>query len=224
MYNTDIPTRAELPTSKQLLRSTAVAAVVATGLLVTVVLPAEYGVDPTGIGRVLDLTEMGEIKTQLAAEAEADRQATEGGASPAPALPAPPEQRSSLIGAFAARVLGMQAMAQSLPAQPAQGEETRVVLRPNQGLEVKLRMREGARATYSWTSTGPVNYDMHGEPPNPGRNSTHSYKTGRSVTSDSGELRAAFAGTHGWFFRNRSNADITVDLRTGGDYQGIIRP
>ena len=35
-------------------------------LLVTMVLPAEYGIDPTGVGRVLGLTEMGEIKQQLA--------------------------------------------------------------------------------------------------------------------------------------------------------------
>ena len=73
MYNTDMPSRAELPTSAQLLRSTLIAAGVATALLVTVVLPAEYGIDPTGVGRVLGLAEMGEIKTQLHAEADADR-------------------------------------------------------------------------------------------------------------------------------------------------------
>ena len=48
MYNSDLPTRAELPTSAQLVRSTLVAAGVAAVLLVTVVLPAEYGIDPTG--------------------------------------------------------------------------------------------------------------------------------------------------------------------------------
>ena len=221
MYNTDLPTRAELPSSKQLVRSTAIAAAVAAGLLVTVVLPSEYGVDPTGVGRALGLTEMGEIKAQLAAEAEADRQAGEG-ASAAPS----PDRRSGLsgLGAFAARVLSIQAAAQTLPVQARAPEETTLTLQPNQGLEVKLRMQEGARATYSWTSTGPVNYDMHGEPPNLGRNSTHSYKAARSVTSDSGELRAAFAGTHGWFFRNRPNQNVTVTLRTSGDYQGVIRP
>ncbi len=41
-------------------------------LLVCVVLPAEYGIDPTGVGRVLGLTQMGEIKTRLAKEAAAD--------------------------------------------------------------------------------------------------------------------------------------------------------
>jgi hypothetical protein len=39
-------------------------------LLVTCVLPAEYGIDPTGVGRVLGLTQMGEVKMMLAEEAE----------------------------------------------------------------------------------------------------------------------------------------------------------
>jgi hypothetical protein len=63
MYNTDLPTRAELPSSRQLLRSTAIAFVVAGALLTTTVLPAEYGIDPTGIGGALGLTQMGQIKS-----------------------------------------------------------------------------------------------------------------------------------------------------------------
>ena len=78
MYNTDLPKRADLPTTGKLLRSTALAALIAGGLLVTTVLPAEYGIDPTGIGRALGLTPMGEIKMSLAAEARAEeRVATE---------------------------------------------------------------------------------------------------------------------------------------------------
>ena len=72
MYNTDIPNRAELPSTRQLLRSTIIAVVAAAVILITVVLPAEYGVDPTGAGRAMGLTEMGQIKTQLAEEAERD--------------------------------------------------------------------------------------------------------------------------------------------------------
>ena len=73
MYNSDMPTRAELPSSRQLLRSTAIAAAAAAALLVTVVLPAEYAIDPTGVGSLLGLTTMGEVKGQLAREAEVDR-------------------------------------------------------------------------------------------------------------------------------------------------------
>lgn len=93
MYNTDIPSRAELPSSAQLLRSTLFAATTATALLVTTVLPAEYGIDPTGIGRVLGLTQMGEIKVQLAQEAEQDRLLDPSGT---PALPQSCRSRPTL--------------------------------------------------------------------------------------------------------------------------------
>jgi hypothetical protein len=215
MYNTDLPTRAELPSSKQLLRSTAIAAAAAVAILVTVVLPAEYGVDLTGIGRPLGLTEMGELKMQLAAEAEADR-------APPAATPGP---RSSLPGAIFAGLFIRSAAAQTpTPAAASRTDETTITLRPNQGLEVKLDMRRGAQASYSWTATGPVNYDLHGEPPNPGRNAAHSYRNGRGSSGEQGEFTAIFDGTHGWFWRNRSGRDVSVTLRTTGDYARIIRP
>jgi len=93
MYNTERPTQSELPSPARLLRSTILAAVSAAAILVAVVLPSEYGVDPTGAGRLLGLTDMGNTKMQLAAEAEADRKAAEGNvaaAAPEPAAaPAP---------------------------------------------------------------------------------------------------------------------------------------
>lgn len=76
MYNSDMPTRAELPTTKQLIRSTLIALSTAIVLLVTVILPAEYAIDPTGVGKVLGLTEMGEIKAQLEQEAAEDEART----------------------------------------------------------------------------------------------------------------------------------------------------
>ncbi|MFD2176001.1 hypothetical protein [Veronia pacifica] len=76
MYNSDKPSREELPTTKQLVRSTILAFVAAIIILVTVIFPAEYGIDPTGIGKVTGLTEMGEIKEQLAQEAAEDKAAT----------------------------------------------------------------------------------------------------------------------------------------------------
>ncbi len=47
---------------RKLLLSTALAFVVATVILVAVILPAEYGVDPSGAGRLLGLTRIGQLK------------------------------------------------------------------------------------------------------------------------------------------------------------------
>ena len=60
------------PSRRTLFRSTMIAVATALLILVTVVLPAEYGIDPTRIGRLLGLTRMGEIKAALAREAAAD--------------------------------------------------------------------------------------------------------------------------------------------------------
>ena len=65
-------------TSGGLIRSTLIATGAAAAMLTVVYLPAEYGIDPTGFGAILGLTEMGQIKQQLYAEAEADA------ATPAP--------------------------------------------------------------------------------------------------------------------------------------------
>src|SRR5687768_17723085 len=75
-YNADAPR----PDARTLMRSTLIRAAAALILLVTVVLPAEYGIDPTRIGRVLGLTQMGEIKVRLAREAAADQAADDAAA------------------------------------------------------------------------------------------------------------------------------------------------
>ena len=77
---------------RRLLRSTLIALAVAGLLLVTVVLPAEYGIDPTGAGRVLGLTRMGEIKTRLAKEAAADAAADAKAAAAEDSTSNPPKQ------------------------------------------------------------------------------------------------------------------------------------
>ena len=58
-----------LPSRRTLRRSALAAAVVALVLLVTAVLPAEFDVDPTGIGARLGLKEIGEVKREGIEEA-----------------------------------------------------------------------------------------------------------------------------------------------------------
>jgi hypothetical protein len=223
MYNTDIPTRAELPTSAQLLRSTAIAFVAAAGILVTIVLPAEYAIDPTGVGRMLKLTEMGEIKTQLAEEAARDR-LKDSGATGQPALPAP-EKRSSLLGsALAALFVSPAHASERLVVAQAAGrkDETVITLKPSEGVEYKLTMKAGAKVNFSWAAEGGVvNYDMHGTPTGGGKEK--SYKQGRGAAGDEGVLTAEGDGAHGWFWRNRGSKDVTITLKTNGAYAEIKR-
>lgn len=219
MYNSDIPSRAELPSTRQLVRSTLIAAVSAVVLLYTVVLPSEYGVDPTGIGRALGLTEMGEIKTRLAKEAEEDAAATQASHSP-PTASAVASQALAATPAASAPSVALPALSADTAGDPAWRDEMSFTLTPGQGTEIKLRMKEGEKALFSWAvQGGVVNFDTHGDAP--GR--SISYEKGRGVGSDKGELVAAFTGNHGWFWRNRGQADVTVVLKTGGAYSDIKR-
>ncbi|MDX1299882.1 MAG: transmembrane anchor protein [Pseudomonas sp.] len=214
MFNSKLPTHSELPTSRQLLRSTLIALGVAAALLVTVVMPSEYAIDPTGAGRLLGLTPMGEMKKTLAQEAAADAAvlpaATAVVQAPAPAQPAAQEQ---------------VAAAPVAEPQPAlKSDEMTVTLKPGEATEIKLEMLNTTTVSYEWATNGaPVNHDTHGEPYNGPQGYYHSYSKAKQVKGDKGQFTAIFDGTHGWFWRNRSNSDVTITLKTKGEYLSIKR-
>lgn len=223
MFNAPLPRVEDLPTSFELLRSTLTAAGISGIILVTVLLPSEYAVDPTRVGRLLGLTQMGEIKLQLAAEQASDKGGAAVGAlaqrmtaledqmrrleplvALAQALPpplqlgtterapaAPPVSPWPSIGtpAAPAPVAPPAATVPAAPPKPAPAapagrkDQTVIALKPDQGLEVKMRMRRGAEVRFNWqVDTGHVNFDSHGEPPNPPRGFYHGYGTGRPAT------------------------------------------
>ena len=137
MYNSDLPNRAELPSSKKLLLSTLIAIVVAAVLLVTIVLPSEYGIDPTRIGRVFGLTQMGETKMRLAEEAKKDREAQTvqtNATQPKQTAPTP------------ATTTGNNSATKT--------DEMSVTLKPGEGIEIKMDMSKGARVKYEWKTSG----------------------------------------------------------------------
>ncbi|WP_019953916.1 hypothetical protein [Yoonia vestfoldensis] len=250
-----------------LIRSTLIAAGAAGAVLVLFWLPAEYGIDPTGVGALTGLTEMGEIKQQLSAEAEADAQAAAASAV-APAIPTAAvvseevlqrldridAQLATLATAIGAPVGTAEpapapesapepapvaevpvaltpdsdpveaAVAEATEAAPAASEwrdEVRYTLAPGDGIEVKLVMEEGQVARFAWSANGGVvNYDTHAD----GGGQSISYEQGRAVPEQEGELVAAFTGNHGWFWRNRTDAPVTLTLRTAGQYAEMRAP
>lgn len=209
MYNSQMPTADELPSSRQLVRSTILAAAVAGGILVTLVLPAEYAIDPLGLGRVLGLTQMGEIKVQLAEEA-----AQEGASNRAVPLRA----------TSAAAEIESAASSTPVSKAAARTDVLKIALAPGEGAEIKVTAVEGTRIGFSWTvEGGRVNYDAHGDPVDAPRGFYHGYGKGKQSSGEEGTLVAAFNGSHGWFWRNRSEKPVTVTLRTEGQYAAIKR-
>ncbi len=191
MFNVQQPTEKDLPTSSQLLKSTIIAILVTFILLLIVIFPAEYGTDPTGVGNLLGLKEMGDIKMSLLDEAQNE---------PADEINVP----SSNIDHKDKIVVNNDVV-----------EHT---LEPGQAIEIKLEMKRESLVQYEWkTSKGGLNYNLHGDGYK-GTDNFMSYKKGRMVSSDNGDLKAAFDGYHGWFWRNREDYPVTVRLETSGDY------
>ena len=233
-------------TSGGLVRATLGSAAAALAILTLFWLPAEYGVDATGLGRVMGLTQMGEIKQQLHAEAAEEdaglaAQAAAERVSADPALIARLDALERQIAGIAAAlgVVPPQATAPEAaaapaeapaavavapvpePASPAWRDEVSYTLAPTEGIEIKLVMTEGARAAFEWTANGSIlNHDTHGD----GGGQSVTYEQGRGVPEQAGELVAAFDGNNGWFWRNRTDAPVTFTLRTRGDYSRMVLP
>lgn len=197
------PDPALLPTPKQLRRSTIAALIGAVVIGVGVYLPAEYGIDPTGVGNVLGLTEMGEIKQELAREAAEDELIHGGG-----------DQSSSLVD----DIFGL--FAGAAHAQEAWTDTITFTLSPDASTEIKLVMAAADVAEYLWVAEGGrVNFDLHAH----GDGQSVDYDRGRGATDGAGSIEAPFPGEHGWFWRNRDNADVTVTLQLRGAYSEIVR-
>lgn len=214
MYNATNPDPAELPSTTRLLKSTLIAALTAIIVLVTVVLPAEYGVDPTRVGSVLGLTEMGRIKMQLAEEAAAEEneQAAEAVVSEPDATTLDESVSDIVAEESVGKALSFE---QAEETAPQWRDDVTFTLAADAAAEYKLVMNENETAEFEWFTDGAkANFDTHGD--RPGLN-YHNYEKG-SLARQEGTLTAAFDGSHGWFWRNRSGAPLTITLKTRGEY------
>lgn len=219
MYNNQRPDLSELPSSGQLLRSTLIALIAAGVLLVTVVMPAEYAIDPTGAGRLLGLTQMGELKQTLAEEAASEAQPPAEAALAEPAATTPDKDELVVAQAEPAPAAAPTPAQPEPPKVATQQHEVNLTLKPNQATEIKLEMKEGAKANFHWTANGGrLNYDTHGDPYKAPKGFYHGYGKGKNAPELQGELVAAFDGKHGWFWRNRTNETVKLTLRTDGEY------
>jgi hypothetical protein len=165
------------------------AALLAAGLiLVAVVLPAEYGVDPLGTGRRLGLTAMSDVQKSLDAFT-----ATRAGTTPGAAVVAPQDRAY-------------------------QNETVAFMLGPGESIEYKYRLDKGEALLYSWKASGRVNYEFHAEPDGAPQGYAETYDKQQARVEASGTLSAPFSGIHGWYWENAGNTAVTVTLTAAGFY------
>lgn len=198
------PSNTDLPSAAKLIKSTVAAITLASIILVTAVLPAEYGIDPTGIGAVLGLTKMGTIKVSLAREAAAETTVANDMKTEAKKVAEP-----------AAEVVASTVETQA--PKSVKSDSITLSLKPNQGREVKVKMVKGGKVSYKWkTSNGRANFDVHGDSAILKIN-YFNYSKGSSEISE-GVLEAEFDGKHGWFWRNRTSKPMTITLEVEGEF------
>lgn len=159
---------------KVLLASTG-ALLFAALILVTTVLPAEYGWDPLGTGEAMGLLGM----------------AGNG--------PSPLRQQE----------------------QAWQRDSIEFQLAPFEAVEYKYRLEQGDALLYRWEADGELLYEMHSEPDGAAPGYAESFAKFRAE-SDRGNYTAPFAGIHGWFWQNRGQRNITLQLETSGFYPWAV--
>lgn len=188
------PQPAAAPSLSMLARTTAVAVAAAGAILVTIVLPAEYGVDPLGTGRRLGLTEIASPKVvpvEPPAAADASLTPTQNG--PLGIYPA----------AFKYDVF-------------------EVALGPYEYVEYKYRLEQGATLLYSWSASAAVKHDLHGERAAAGAEPAEQSFDTADRREASGSLTAPFAGIHGWYWENPGADTITLRLTSAGYYSSGV--
>ena len=165
--------------SRSTLIKAALSAIVVAGIvLVTLILPAEYNIDPTGIGQKIGVT-------VLAQAAEPEVQ-------------------------------------QSAPAEGSNEFQTIEVMVPaGRGIEYKFDMQQFEKMTYEWITDGTALFvDLHGEPKGDTSGYYESYVIATSADMK-GSFTAPFAGSHGWYWKNKSNQPVAVQLLVKGQYKVI---
>ena len=190
---------------KNLVGATIIALVVAAVILVVAVLPAEYGIDPLGVGAALGLKQMSE----------------EAGGEAAPTdLKALAEAKPTPIGDRKLATPPVLTDWNRDSSNRYKVDSRKFELPVGGQIEFKYQIRKGANLVYSWESTGKVKYEFHGEP-NAGPKGTYqSYaiddKVG--VERSNGSFTAPFSGIHGWYWENTEGKPVTIQLTTAGFY------
>jgi hypothetical protein len=201
------PFEIDPPSRKRLLTSVLAAIAGAAVILVAFVLPAEYGIDPTGIGKAMGLTAInGPTRTLQVKDVIGGNEKYR-----AVALPADPREPVPLPN---------PAVSQIKPAAP-RSESLSVTLEPGQQTEIKAILDAAQVIVYSWQAEGGEVYtDFHGHEPEAGEAFVR-YEEQQSGHEGHGSLVAPFSGEHGWYWLNISETPVTIKLQFTGYHKDV---
>ncbi|MGI9323591.1 MAG: hypothetical protein ACR2PZ_00115 [Pseudomonadales bacterium] len=172
----------------QLLSATGIAMVV----LLIAVLPAEYAIDPTGLGERFGLT-------KLAPTEQANTRALTHWLSE----PSLESRNRPLLGEQLQFELG-----------PFESVEYKYRLQAGEGL--LYRWHSSGPVVVNFHSEPDALVTLE-----PGKEAAISFNNGRS-NANSGTYVAPFTGIHGWFWQNRGPQPVTLELHSAGFFNTAI--
>ena len=88
-------------------------------------------------------------------------------------------------------------------------------LAPFESIEYKYALHEGEAVIYRWSAQGEVVFDLHSEEEGTDPEDSVSFSVGRA-DHQQGSFVAPFNGIHGWFWENRGDQEVLVELVTTG--------
>ncbi|KAA8478252.1 hypothetical protein BDE36_2479 [Arcticibacter tournemirensis] len=193
----------------KIIKSLVFALVIASVLLITAVLPAEYGIDPIGTGKAFGFSKLyvpeegtGDSE-MIVREARSVIKLEKAGSGPEVKRPAeadlpPPAQQYT-----------------------KREDSVQVTVPAGEGVEYKIKMLKHGQMKYEWlTTSGELYFDFHGEPKEvkPSKNTYFDSYTIAYSDNMVGTFLSPFEGKHGWYFRNNGDKDIVVTIRMKGEY------
>jgi hypothetical protein len=202
------PYEARPPSPKRLAISCLVAIAGAAIVLVTVVLPAEYGIDPTGIGRAFGLTAINAPARTIAI---------------ADVIGGNENYREVEIPEFGEPVPLPNPAVHQDEAEPPKTRTLEVSIPPEKETEIRMVMQTSKMIEYSWrVDRGSVYTDFHGHDPAAGSEYFVRYKEQQEGTGNNGSLVAPFAGEHGWYWLNYNEFPVLVTLTISGYFDDVV--
>ncbi len=187
------------PSIKSLIWALFTSILLALVIFVVAVLPAEFNIDPTGLGKKMGLTVLSKAVDS----------------SVKPSAISCPEADIQIIDNDSAKSENSQ-------TQTSKWKDTvSINIPPKKGLEYKFHIRKGELFDFVWNTNGTELYfDFHGEPEGDTTGYFKSFKVSTQSQS-SGTLTVPFTGKHGWYWENKSSQTVTVYLKTRGNYKII---
>ncbi|NOX43623.1 MAG: HupE/UreJ family protein [Gammaproteobacteria bacterium] len=111
-------------------------------------------------------------------------------------------------------------ISENLP-QPDWKDTITITIPAKDDKEYKLQLAKDAILEYQWKTDGAeLFFDFHGEPKGDTSGFFKTYK--KSTDSQaSGSLITPFEGTHGWYWKNKTESPVIITLKAKGDYKRL---